>query len=125
LSQALQSSDGSISTSMTLIKSTITGIKSFNFSAAQADMTDALRKLEQSEVQMTAGDAAGSEKAARQFITEIVSNLEMRLFRFQAHFECSEGVSQGDVGRMEVSAAYRWRSFNLRHAANFGYFTPV
>lgn len=78
LSQALQSSDGNISTSMTLVKSTISGIKSFDYSAAQADMTDALQKLEQSGVQMTAGDSAGSEKAARQFIAEIVSNLEMR-----------------------------------------------
>jgi hypothetical protein len=63
---------------MTLVKSIISGIKSFDFCAVQADMTDALQKLEQSGVQMTAGDSVGSEKAARQFIAEIVSNLEMR-----------------------------------------------
>jgi hypothetical protein len=42
------------------------------------DMTDALQKLEQSGVQMTASDSVGSEKAALQFIAEIVSNLELR-----------------------------------------------
>jgi hypothetical protein len=41
-------------------------------------MTDALQKLEQSKVQMTAGDSVGREKAARQFMAEIASNLEMR-----------------------------------------------
>jgi hypothetical protein len=73
----VQSSDDIISTSMTLVKSIISGNKSFDFSAVQADMTDALRKLEQSGVLMKAGNSVVSEKAARQFIAEIVSKLEM------------------------------------------------
>jgi hypothetical protein len=97
-----------ISTSMTLIKSTISGIKSFDFSAAQADMTDALRKLEQSGVQMTAGDSAGSEKAARQFVAEIVSNLEMR-FSDEVSKLCSlhDILKKKHLHQIQISGTFR------------------
>ena len=77
LSMALQTKDASISTSMALVKTTISGIKDFSPEAVENDVPATMSKLKDAGISTSPLNEC-VKTGANQFIQHVVTNLEMR-----------------------------------------------